>query len=303
MCESYISITIARTEQLSSQSVGYASATQSLLLATYRALAQLPRSHIPPSLLMPSIDLSDSTRSSPQLQAVPMTLKNQLPSPPSSVGSKPTATHNLPSVMNHITLEPPSASSSSSSSYSLGPSSSPSTSHSSPTSIPSSHLSSYPTLTDKSISTPHPRNPTPRMRLPSLNVPVFQYAWLALAGISCKADEEAFGKVACKVLGLDMERLKVTNGELLMALFSLFFFFYTGADTRLERCKPLGGTSTRPSGHRPRTCTCSGDGDGRADDQSWHEGTRVASGRCCHVPRLGLFVSDFFFFAICSESK
>lgn len=227
MCESYISITIARTEQLSSQSVGYASATQSLLLATYRALAQLPRSHIPPSLLMPSIDLSDSTRSSPQLQAVPMTLKNQLPSPPSSVGSKPTATHNLPSVMNHITLEPPSTSSSSSSSYSLGPSSSPSTSHSSPTSIPSSHLSSYPTLTDKSISTPHPRNPTPRMRLPSLNVPVFQYAWLALAGISCKADEEAFGKVACRVLGLDMERLKVTNGELLMALLSLFFFFIT----------------------------------------------------------------------------
>ncbi|OXG27048.1 hypothetical protein C360_06740 [Cryptococcus neoformans Bt15] len=199
------------------QSVGYASATQSLLLATYRALAQLPRSHIPPSLLMPSIDLSDSTRSSPQLQAVPMTLKNQLTSPPSSVGSKPTATHNLPSVMNHITLEPPSASSSSSSSYSLGPSSSPSTSHSSPTSIPSSHLSSYPTLTDKSISTPHPRNPTPRMRLPSLNVPVFQYAWLALAGISCRADEEAFGKVACRVLGLDMERLKVTNDVNLLA--------------------------------------------------------------------------------------
>lgn len=209
----YTNITIARTEQLSSQSVGYAAATQSLLLATYRALAQLPRSHIPHNLLMPSIDLSDSTRSSPQLQAVPMILKNQLPSPPSSIGSKSVVIHNLPSVMNNLTLEPPSASSSFSSSSSLPPSSSPSTTHSSPTSIPLTHLSSYPTLTDKSISTPNPGNPTPRTRLPPLSVPIFQYAWLALAGISCKADEQAFAKVVCGVLGLDMERLKVTNGK------------------------------------------------------------------------------------------
>ncbi|XAO27205.1 hypothetical protein I312_106047 [Cryptococcus bacillisporus CA1280] len=188
------------------QSVGYASATQSLLLATYRALTQLPRSHVPPDLLMPFIDLSDSSRSSPQLQAVSMLTRDQPPTPPSSVGSKSTTIHHhLPSVVNQLTLPP---------------SSSPSTSHLSPTPISLTHLSPHSTSATpagKSISTPHTNNPTPRMRLPPLNVPVFQYAWLALAGISCKADEEAFGKVVCGALGLDMERVKVTNDVNLLA--------------------------------------------------------------------------------------
>lgn len=160
---------------------------------------------------MPFIDLSDSSRSSPQLQAVPMLPRDQLPTPPSSVGSKPTAIHHhLPSVMNQLTLPP---------------SSSPSTSRLSPTPIPLTHLSPHPTFATsagKSISTPHTNNPTPRMRLPPLNVPVFQYAWLALAGISCKADEEAFGKVVCGALGLDIERVKVTNGKLTKATFAIF---------------------------------------------------------------------------------
>lgn len=180
-------------------------------MATYRALAQLPRSHVPPDLLMPFIDLSDSSRSSPQLQAVSMLPRDQILTPPSSVGSKTTAIHNhLPSVMNQLTLPR---------------SSSPSTSHLSPTPISLTHLSPHPnfaTPVGKPISTPHTNNPTPRMRLPPLNVPVFQYAWLGLAGISSKADEDAFGKVVCGALRLDIERVKVSNGKLTKATSAIF---------------------------------------------------------------------------------
>ena len=61
-----------------------------------------------------------------------------------------------------------------------------------------------------------PTSPSPSRRnslLPSLNVPVFRYAWLALAGISTRFDAEAFIPHAMAVLNLPADRIKVTNGE------------------------------------------------------------------------------------------
>ncbi|WWD17689.1 hypothetical protein CI109_102130 [Kwoniella shandongensis] len=149
------------------QSVGYALAAQSILLATYRALSLLPRSYLPNELSIPS------------LSPIPS------PSTPKSAST--------PTSHQHMHL--------------------PTTHHLALSSNPASPIPSRPT-------TPSPgRSPT----LPRLNVPIFRYAWLGLAGISCEADEKAFGSVAAGALGLGEDRVKVTNDVNLLAAPALDF--------------------------------------------------------------------------------
>ena len=55
----------------------------------------------------------------------------------------------------------------------------------------------------------------PPSPLPAINVPLFKYAWLALAGISTPADAAGFLDPHMTVaLNLFPEQIKVTNGEL-----------------------------------------------------------------------------------------
>jgi hypothetical protein len=67
------------------------------------------------------------------------------------------------------------------------------------------------------LITPQPsRNTSPvhgPYLLPPLNRPVFQYVWLALAGISTPADCEMFAPYAVERLNVSVQSVKVTNGE------------------------------------------------------------------------------------------
>ncbi|WVO16889.1 hypothetical protein L204_104575 [Cryptococcus depauperatus] len=174
-----------------SNSVGYTLAVQSLLLATYRALAQLPPTMLPSDLVIPPLE--------PVLGShLPFTqlAQNQLPTPPSSVGSASFAQQYLPPVMNPIA-------------------------HGHQQSLASLPLSLHPANLSPNSSRPttpatveprlQPRGHT-RTKLPPINTPIFRSAWLGLAGISCRADEEAFARVIAAPLGLDESRVKVTNG-------------------------------------------------------------------------------------------
>ncbi|KAK8866105.1 hypothetical protein IAR55_001256 [Kwoniella newhampshirensis] len=140
------------------QSVGYALAAQSILLATYRALSLLPRSYLPNEFTIPSLSLP---------------LTPAFTSPPKA-----------PSTRSHLDLL-----------------SHPVAHHLAVSSNPGSPLPSRPT-------TPSPARPP---MLPNLNLPIFRYAWLGLAGISCEADGTAFGAVAANALGMSEDRVKVTN--------------------------------------------------------------------------------------------
>nr|ODN87479.1 hypothetical protein L203_03256 [Cryptococcus depauperatus CBS 7841] len=178
------------------QSVGYTLAVQSLLLATYRALAQLPPTMLPSDLVIPPLE--------PVLGShLPFTqlAQNQLPTPPSSVGSASFAQQYLPPVMNPIA-------------------------HGHQQSLASLPLSLHPANLSPNSSRPttpatveprlQPRGHT-RTKLPPINTPIFRSAWLGLAGISCRADEEAFARVIAAPLGLDESRVKVTNDVNLLA--------------------------------------------------------------------------------------
>ena len=136
---------------INSQSVGYAPASSALLLATYRALAQLPSTHLPAGFCVPAHD------------------------------------HFLPN----------------------------------PAHTPVRVL---PTSTGPALPLPHhfsraerPASPTSRTsKLPNIRsgLNLFQYCWLALAGISTPNDVEAFLPFVLETLGVERERVKITNGRL-----------------------------------------------------------------------------------------
>nr|XP_019015109.1 uncharacterized protein I206_01197 [Kwoniella pini CBS 10737]OCF53890.1 hypothetical protein I206_01197 [Kwoniella pini CBS 10737] len=54
-------------------------------------------------------------------------------------------------------------------------------------------------------------------KLPDLNVPVFQYAWLGLAGIQNDSDANAFAGYAINALALNPDRIKLSNDVNLLA--------------------------------------------------------------------------------------
>lgn len=57
-------IILTRSSLTGSQSVGYSNAIQAILLATYRALEQLPPGYLPSDLLLPSLPAMSNTRAS-----------------------------------------------------------------------------------------------------------------------------------------------------------------------------------------------------------------------------------------------
>ncbi|ORX37403.1 hypothetical protein BD324DRAFT_579474 [Kockovaella imperatae] len=139
------------------QSVGFIPASQAILLATYRALARLPPTHVPANLAIP-----------------PALLANASP----VNGHASNGTHGKP--VPHL-----------------------------PTvSVPATPRASRP---------PSPTASRPSTPLPPLNVPVFRYAWLALAGISTAFDSEAFVPHVSNVLNLAPAQIKVTNDVNLLA--------------------------------------------------------------------------------------
>ena len=139
------------------QSVGYGPASQAILLATYRALALLPHSYLPPDLAIPPTLLSSH-------------------SPKVGAHATQNGIHAL-KVIPHL-----------------------------PTvSLPASPRTSRPT-------SPSPAR-SPSTPLPPINVPIFRYAWLALAGISTPCDADGFVPYMTTALNLSSEQIKVTNGE------------------------------------------------------------------------------------------
>jgi hypothetical protein len=137
-------------------SVGHHNAINQILLATYRALAQLPTSHLHPELIIPP--LSDPTSTNGYSTPLPA---------PSSPLARPQA------VKHHF-------------------------------------------LPQTSLASPYasrPGSPT-RTKLPAINVPLFQYVWLGLAGISTPADSKAFAALVSRDLCVSEARVKVTNGQL-----------------------------------------------------------------------------------------
>ncbi|WRT64330.1 uncharacterized protein IL334_001262 [Kwoniella shivajii] len=120
------------------QSVGYGPASQSLLLATYRALIQLPKSHLPSALYIPNLSLSP--------------LSDLRPNTPSSV-------------------------------YSVGDTGESSRS----------------------------------ARLPNINMSLFRYAWLGLAGVNCQADADGFIGYATSALCLTEDEIRLSNDVNLLA--------------------------------------------------------------------------------------
>lgn len=146
---------LTRGERLS---VGHSNAIKQILLATYRALSQLPPSHLHPDLVIPALD-------------PPVTVNGNSNgnghSTPSSPLVRPVATkHHLLQQQNE--LASPYAS--------------------------------------------RPSSPT-RAKLPPINVFLFQYVWLGLAGISTPADSDAFRALVMRDLCVSEARVKVTNGE------------------------------------------------------------------------------------------
>lgn len=146
----------SRHQLTCSLSVGHHNAIKQILLATYRALSQLPASHLHPELVIPPLSDPTSTNGhSTPLHA------------PSSPLARPTAVrHHL---VNQAELASPYAS--------------------------------------------RPGSPT-RTKLSAINVPIFQYVWCGLAGISTPADSKAFATLVKRDLCVSESRIKVTNGQL-----------------------------------------------------------------------------------------
>ncbi|WVQ97614.1 hypothetical protein IAU59_004728 [Kwoniella sp. CBS 9459] len=55
------------------------------------------------------------------------------------------------------------------------------------------------------------------VRLPDLNIQVFRYAWLGLAGINCETDAKGFVSYAATALNLGEDRIKLSNDVNLLA--------------------------------------------------------------------------------------
>ncbi|WVQ77015.1 hypothetical protein IAR50_006694 [Cryptococcus sp. DSM 104548] len=159
------------------QSVGYHAASQNILLATYRALAQLPAALLPASLGLPEdISCHSSSPASPLPLPDARPILHPLPTPPSSVSSAAEPT--LAAIMN-THLAPP-----------LAP---PAT-----------------------RSAPSPSSPAPRS-LPPLNTALFRAAWLGLAGISSKSDQDSFRRYIAKTLCMDEQKVQISNDVNLLA--------------------------------------------------------------------------------------
>ena len=143
-------------ELMCSLSVGHHNAIKQILLATYRALSQLPASHLHPELIIPPLlDPTSTNGHSTPVHA------------PSSPLARPTAVrHHL---VNQADLASPYAS--------------------------------------------RPGSPT-RTKLSAINVPIFQYVWCGLAGISTPADSKAFAALVQRDLCVSEARIKITNGKL-----------------------------------------------------------------------------------------
>ncbi|WVW82505.1 hypothetical protein I302_104516 [Kwoniella bestiolae CBS 10118] len=54
-------------------------------------------------------------------------------------------------------------------------------------------------------------------KLPNLNIPIFQYAWLGLAGVNCESDAKGFMSHATGALCLTQDRIKLSNDVNLLA--------------------------------------------------------------------------------------
>lgn len=156
-CNVYvISIIVVLSKLMLSLSVGHNNAIKQILLATYRALSQLPASHLHPELCIPPLsDPTSTTGHNTPLHA------------PSSPLARPTAVRHH--FINQADLASPYAS--------------------------------------------RPGSPT-RTKLPAINVPIFQYVWCGLAGISTPADSKAFAALVKRDLCVGEARIKITNGKL-----------------------------------------------------------------------------------------
>ncbi|ODN77970.1 hypothetical protein L202_05062 [Cryptococcus amylolentus CBS 6039] len=187
------------------QSVGYQAASQNILLATYRALSLLPSTHIPPSLEIPPLqDIScpSSGYVSPVPQAiapvpvVPVSAPAPSAALPISLQANAKGLPGLPT--------PPSSVGSA-----LGE----------PNLAAAMNNTLAPPLPPPSS---RPGASTPRL-LPPLNVPLFRSAWLGLAGISSKNDEDTFGRYIAGSLAMDAGRVKISNDVNLLAAPALNF--------------------------------------------------------------------------------
>lgn len=157
------------------QSVGYPTASQRILLATYRALSLLPDTHLPTMLNIPPLPPAVSTTRAST-------------SKPSSYPDSVTSSRTLAARLI-------------------------------PTSIPINSVGLTP-LPISAPATPHPSRPSSPTKharpafLPPLPEGVFQYIWLALAGISTESDSKAFMPYARKDLSMSENRIKITNGRI-----------------------------------------------------------------------------------------
>ncbi|OCF54252.1 hypothetical protein L486_08166 [Kwoniella mangroviensis CBS 10435] len=64
---------------------------------------------------------------------------------------------------------------------------------------------------------PSKGGPSTYQKLPNLNVSVFQYAWLGLAGVNCESDARGFMPFATGALALTTEKTKLSNDVNLLA--------------------------------------------------------------------------------------
>lgn len=142
--------------------MGHANAIKAILLATYRALAQLPSSHLHPDLIIPPLDHINGNGNGTHTNGS---------STPSSPLVRPVATKH--------------------------------------------HLLSHYQEKEMALASPYASRPgSPvRSKLPPLNVSLFQYVWLGLAGISTPADSKAFLPLVTRDLCVSEARVKISNGE------------------------------------------------------------------------------------------
>lgn len=200
MCKS--PVLLSKSDLIDSLSVGHHNAIKQILLATYRALSQLPASHLHPELHIPPLSDPTSTNG----HATPLHA-------PSSPLARPTAVKHQ--LLNQADLASPYAS--------------------------------------------RPGSPT-RTKLQAINVPMFQYVWCGLAGISTPADSTAFAALVSRDLCVSEARVKITNGKPLRSVDN-------GAKL-ITRCQHSGCPCSRYSRSRP-CCGCSlRDWDRRKNDQN-----------------------------------
>ncbi|ODN90194.1 hypothetical protein L198_06212 [Cryptococcus wingfieldii CBS 7118] len=175
------------------QSVGYQAASQNILLAAYRALSLLPSTHIPPSLEIPPVQ-DISCPSSGYVSPVPQAIA---PAPVVPVSAPaPSAALPISLQANGKGLPTPPSSVSSA----LGE----------PNLAAAMNNTLAPPLPPPSFRPNGNGASTPRL-LPPLNVPLFRSAWLGLAGISSKNDEDTFGRYIAGSLAMDAGRVKISN--------------------------------------------------------------------------------------------